>query len=40
MLPANKPILADSMWSMLPADDRFAVGDNIQYVIDGGSLLH
>ena len=41
MRVANKVALADSMWSLLPADTPTQPPDDeVQYVIDGGALLH
>lgn len=39
MRPANKPALADALWTLMPEDVAEPIGDN-QYVLDGGSLLH
>ncbi|KAJ8038016.1 hypothetical protein HOLleu_18979 [Holothuria leucospilota] len=37
--PANKPALADAIWSLMQDDMTEPVGQS-QYVLDGGSLLH
>ena len=39
MRAANKPALADAIWDLLPRD-ILEPGDNVNYVVDGGSLLH
>ncbi|KAG1650842.1 hypothetical protein GQR58_027696 [Nymphon striatum] len=40
MRPANKPALADALWTLMPEDVAEPIGDSCQYVLDGGSLLH
>jgi len=36
---ANKPVLADALWKLIPKDRSEPNGD-IEYVLDGGALLH
>ncbi|KAG1678943.1 hypothetical protein GQR58_013119 [Nymphon striatum] len=40
MRPANKPALADALWTLMPEDVAEPIGDSCQCVLDGGSLLH
>ena len=39
MRPANKPVLADAIWVVMPKDVVEPTGQS-QYVLDGGSLVH
>jgi len=41
LLEANKPALAKAIWKQLPLTVRNTVlPQNVQYVLDGGALLH
>ena len=42
LLAPNKSTLADAMWKQLPSDssDLSSVPKDVQYVLDGGALLH
>jgi hypothetical protein len=38
-IPAKKPVLADAIWSLMPCDTP-GPNEEVQYVLDGGYLLH
>ena len=38
-LPADKPVLADALWKLMPANMSQSVQGDI-FVLDGGALLH
>ena len=40
MREAQKSLLAEAMWSKLPVDIQEVPTDDVQYVLDGGALLH
>jgi len=40
MQQANKPQLADAIWSLVNQDEIPNFPDRVQYVLDGGALLH
>lgn len=39
-LQANKAVLADVLWKSIDEEQREPSGDQVQYVLDGGALLH
>ena len=39
LLKPQKPALADAIWAKLPSDATGPKGE-VQYVLDGGALLH
>ena len=40
MLPANKPALADAIWSSLSIEAKRGPTSDGHYILDGGALLH
>ena len=40
MNPAQKPGLADAIWSTLSPDAKTGPTTQVHYVLDGGALLH
>lgn len=39
-LKTNKAVLADVLWKSLSEEQREPIGDQVQYVLDGGALLY
>ncbi len=39
-LQANKPALADAIWKQVEPENQELPGDDVNYVLDGGALLH
>ena len=39
-LQANKLVFADVLWKSIDEEQREPSGDQVQYVLDGGALLH
>ena len=37
---AQKPVLADTLWSLLQTPNIPAVSDQVQYVLDGGHFFN